>query len=96
MNNNIVFSTEDGIKIKVDFNNKIYEYSTSTLSIDTSDLINALAESEIIEELEIDEQSIIEFQLENEISDEFVELWRFITNIPKAYNKSINQMLELE
>lgn len=49
--NNIIFSTEDGKKIKVEFNSKIYEYSIDSLSIDTSELIKAFAESNIVEEI---------------------------------------------
>ncbi len=94
--NNIIFSTEDGKKIKVEFNSKIYEYSIDSLSIDTSELIKAFAESNIVEEIEIDDQSILDFELENDVSAEFNELYKFVTNIPKAYNKAVNQMLDLE
>lgn len=92
MNNKIIFSTDDGIKIKVEFNGNSYEYLTSSLSIDTSELIKALAESEIIEPLDIDSDSIINYMFENETSGEFRELSTFLQNIPKAYNKSIEQL----
>ena len=96
MNNKIVLKTEDGIIISIEFNNKTYEYSTDSLSIDTSSLIKDLADSEIIEEIEIDDQSIIDYQEDNEVTAEFNELYKFLKNIPKAYNKAINQMLGLE
>ena len=96
MNKKITFSTEDGIKIKVHFSDNEYEYSTGSLSIDASDLIKVLADSGIIEELEIDCESIINYMDENETSGEFQELNSFLQSIPKAYNKSIAQMLELE
>lgn len=96
MNNKITFSTEDGIKIKVQFNGNEYEYSTSSLSIDVSNLIKELADSEIVEEIEIDCESIINYMEENETSGEFQELNIFLQNIPKAYNKAITKMLELE
>ena len=96
MNNIIKISTNDGIKIKVEYADNTYEYSTDSLSVDTSSLIKALAESGTIEEIEIDDQEITNYISENEISDEFNELYKFVVSIPKAYNKSINQMLELD
>ncbi len=96
MNNKIIFSTNDGITIKVEFNGNTYEYSTSSLSIDTSELIKVLADSEIIEPLDIDSSSITNYLFENETSSDFLELSEFLQNIPKAYNKSISQMLDVE
>lgn len=96
MNNNIVLKTEDGKKISIEFNNKTYEYSTDSLSIDTSLLIKALADSELVDEIEIDDQSIIDYQLDNEVTAEFSELYKFLKNIPTAYNKAVNQMLSLD
>lgn len=96
MNNNIVLKTEDGKIISIEFNNKKYEYSSDSLSIDTSLLIKDLADSELVEEIEIDDQSIIDYQLDNEVTAEFNELYKFLKNIPKAYNKAVNEMLSLE
>lgn len=96
MNNNMVLKTEDGKIISIEFNNKKYEYSIDSLSIDTSSLIKDLADSELVEEIEIDDQSIINYQADKEVTAEFNELHRFLKNIPKAYNKAVNEMLSLE
>ena len=96
MNNNIKISTTDGKKIKVEFNNEQYEYSIESLSIDVSNLIEALAESNIIEEINIDDQEFIDYSMEKETSDEFNELYNFILSIPMAYNKSVKKMQELD
>ena len=96
MNNNIVFKTKDGKIIGIEFNNKTYEYSTDSLSVDTSSLIKDLADSELVEEIEIDDKSIIDYQADNEVTAEFNELYKFLKNIPEAYNKAVNQMLSLE
>lgn len=96
MNNNIVFKTKDGKIISIEFNNKTYEYSTDSLSVDTSSLIKDLADSELVEEIEIDDKSILDYQADNEVTAEFNELYKFLKNIPEAYNKAVNQMLSLE
>ncbi len=96
MNNNIFFKTKDGKIISIEFNNKTYEYSTDSLSVDTSSLIKDLADSELVEEIEIDDKSIIDYQADNEVTAEFNELYKFLKNIPEAYNKAVNQMLSLE
>lgn len=96
MNNNIILSTEDGKEIKIDFANKVYKYSVSSMSINASQFISDLASSEILEEVSIDETNIIEYNIHNEPTQEFVELWKFIVSIPKAYNKALFDMLELE
>lgn len=93
--NNIIITTVDGKKISIEYNNVTYEYSIESLSIDTSSLIKVLADSGVVEEIEIDDQSIIDYMIENDVSDEFNELYKFLKNIPKAYNKAINQMLNL-
>ena len=74
MNNNIFFKTKDGKIISIEFNNKTYEYSTDSLSVDTSSLIKDLADSELVEEIEIDDKSIIDYQADNEVTAEFNEL----------------------
>ena len=89
MNNNIFFKTKDGKIISIEFNNKTYEYSTDSLSVDTSSLIKDLADSELVEEIEIDDKSIIDYQADNEVTAEFNELYKFLKNIP-------DQMLSLE
>lgn len=94
--NNIIITTVDGKKISIEYNNVTYEYSIESPSIDTSSLIKVLADSGVVEEIEIDDQSIIDYMIENEVSDEFNELYKFLKNIPKAYNKAVNQMLNLE
>ena len=96
MNNNIFFKTKDGKIISIEFNNKTSEYSTDSLSVDTSSLIKDLADSELVEEIEIDDKSIIDYQADNEVTAEFNELYKFLKNIPEAYNKAVNQMLSLE
>lgn len=96
MNNNIVLKTEDGKKISIEFNDKTYEYSIDSLSIDTSSLIKDLADSGLVEEIEIVDQSIIDYLVDNEVTAEFNELHKFLKSIPKAYNKAVNQMLSLE
>ncbi len=93
--NNIIITTVDGKKISIEYNNVTYEYSIESPSIDTSSLIKVLADSGVVEEIEIDDQAIIDYMIENDVSDEFNELYKFLKNIPKAYNKAINQMLNL-
>ena len=93
---NIIITTDNGKKISIEYNNVTYEYSVESPSIDTSSLIKALADSGVVEEIEIDDQTIIDYMAENEVSDEFKELYKFLKNIPKAYNKAVNQMLSLE
>lgn len=94
--NNIVFKTEDGKRISIEFNGKVYEYSTNCLSIDTSLLIKALADSELIEEIKVDDQSIVDYQQHNEITAEFNELYKFLKSIPIAYNKAVNELISLD
>ncbi len=94
--NNIIITTNDGKKISVEYNNITYEYSIESPSIDTSSLIKELADSGVVEEIGIDDQSIVDYILENEVPDEFNELYKFLKNIPKAYNKAVNQMVNLE
>ena len=94
--NNIIITTNDGKKISVEYNNITYEYSIESPSIDTSSLIKELADSGVVEEIGIDDQSIVDYILENEAPDEFNELYKFLKNIPKAYNKAVNQMVNLE
>lgn len=96
MNNNIILKTEDGKKINIEFNSKTYEYSIDSLSINTSSLIKALADSELDKEIEIDDKSIVDYMSNNEVTAEFNELYEFLKNIPKAYNLAVNQMLNLE
>lgn len=96
MNNNIIFKTNDGKTLYVEFNNKIYSYSIDSISIDASDLIKAVAECEIVEEIKIDDNFIINYNQSNELSTQFNELYNFIKNIPIAYNQAVKQMLNLE
>ena len=96
MNNNIVLKTEDGKIISIEFNNKKYEYSTDSLSIDTSLLIKDLADSELVEEIEIDDQSIIDYQLDNEVTAEFNELYKFLKyKIKGTLKKKIKVLISL-
>lgn|GEM_PF-5486023 len=94
--NNIIITTVDGKKISIEYNKVTYEYSIESPSIDTSSLIKVLADSGVVEEIKIDDQLIINYMNENEVSDEFKELYKFLKNIPKEYNKAVNQMLNLE
>ena len=96
MNNNIILKTKDGKTINIEFNSKTYEYSIDSLSINTSSLIKALADSELDKEIEIDDKLIVDYMANNEVTAEFNELYKFLKSIPKAYNIAVNEMLNLE
>lgn len=97
MDNTIVLKTEDGKRINVEFQNINYEYSIDSPSIDTSELIKSLANSEITEEIIIDDQIIVDYIQNNDgVVEEFKELYKFIKNIPASYNKAVNDLLNLD
>ena len=88
----IKFIIENEKTIKVIFNTKEYSYSIEYESIDTSDLIKAIADSGITEAITIDCSDADRYFENDSINQDFKTLYTFLKWIPIQYNGAIKDI----
>ena len=91
-----IIKTSDGKTLNVFYDNENYSYSIDSQTIDSSDLIKKISENEPNEKIEIDVSEFEKYIADNEVTDEFKELYKFIVCIFESYNKAIDDLEDVE
>lgn len=86
----VEFKTNDGITLEIVFLETSYKYSISDKIIDPSILIEKVGNC--MENIEIDDKNIIDWKINNSISNEFEELISFVKSIFESLNEAIKEL----
>lgn len=94
--NKCIIATTDGKKITVTYDENSYEYSIEDQTIDTSDLVKKISENKTTQKIECDISKYESYIADNDVTDEFKELFKFIKSIIEAYNKAIDDLKDID
>lgn len=94
--NKCIIATTDGKKITVTYDENSYEYSIEDQTIDTSDLVKKISENKTTQKIECDISKYESYIADNDVTDEFKELFKFIKSIIEAYNKAIDDLKDMD